>query len=70
MGTNEAEQNVLEYLMRTRGLDQVAASNLLHQHVHHNWFSSKDEPELKELVTAYRSALGRDGRQASRQESS
>jgi hypothetical protein len=62
MSTNEAEQNVLDYLMRTRALDREAASNFLHQNLHHNWFSSKEEPEIAGLVTTPHDTIGWNGR--------
>jgi hypothetical protein len=68
MSTNEAERAVIEHLMKTRGLDQAGASRQLHQGLHYNWFSSKEEPELKALIVAYRDTLGRDGRRSTAKE--
>jgi hypothetical protein len=59
----DAENAVLDYLQRTRGLDREAASNLLHQGLWNGWFTgqaaAKADPELKRLVVAYKDTCAR-----------
>lgn len=62
VSTNEAEQNVIAYLMPTRGLDREGANHLLHGGgLHLNWFGEA-EPELRASVVAYKDTCGRGGR--------
>ena len=54
MSTTPQESAVIDYLMRTRGLDREVASNLLHGGgLHLNWFANA-EPELRESLQADR----------------
>ena len=66
----DAENAVLEYLQRTRGLDRAAASNLLNQGLFNNWFTghdaSKADPELKRLCVELKDTIGQ-GMQGSAQ---
>lgn len=66
----DAENAVLDYLQRTRGLDRAAASNLLNQGLFNNWFTGHDaaraDPELKRLCVELKDTIGQ-GMQGSAQ---
>jgi hypothetical protein len=64
MSTTPQELAVIEYMMKTRNLDRVEASNLLTRWVMHNWFDGKSDPTLKALIVAYKNTIRRGGRPA------
>ena len=59
----DAEDAALQHLMRTRGLDREAASNLLYQGLFAGWFTGQDaakaDPELKRLCVRLKDTIGR-----------
>ena len=59
----DAENAVLEYLQRTRGLDREAASNLLYWGLFNGALTGHDaakaDPELKRLCVRLKDTIGR-----------